>query len=127
MIDTPDGPRRIADLAVGDAVYSMHAGKLAIVPIVQTQRIPAQNHHVVRLSFVGGARIEMSAAHPTADGRTFGELRAGQSVDGMPLADVSVIPYAHDATYDILPQSDTGTYFASGVLVGSTMQPKVGL
>lgn len=127
MIDTPDGPRRIAELAPGDKVYSMHGGKLAIVPVLRTQRIPAQNHHIVRLNFVNGARIEMSAAHPTADGRTFGDLRSGGLLDGVLLADVSVIPYAHDATYDILPQSDTGTYFASGVLVGSTMQPKLGL
>ena len=32
-----------------------------------------------------------------------------------------VVPYAHDFTYDILPASDSGTYFAGGALVGSTL------
>jgi hypothetical protein len=36
---------------------------------------------------------------------------------------VTTVPYAHDATYDILPQSTSGAYFASGVLVGSTLAP----
>ncbi len=103
-------------------VYSLHRGQLTAVPLVGTQRILVQNHRVVRLDFEGGARIEMSAGHPTADGRGFGALRAGQEVDGVRLASVRVIPYKHDATYDILPQSDTGAYFASGILVGSTMK-----
>ncbi|MFO0564118.1 MAG: hypothetical protein U0263_00570 [Polyangiaceae bacterium] len=33
---------------------------------------------------------------------------------------VDVIAYRHDATYDILPASDSGAYFANGVLVGSS-------
>jgi hypothetical protein len=31
------------------------------------------------------------------------------------------VPYAHDRTFDILPDSDTGTYYAGGVLIGSTL------
>ena len=121
LIATPSGQRPIADLQVGDLVYSMHAGELVTVPIAKVQRVPQRNHRVVQLTFVGGARIEMSASHPLADGRNFGELKAGQIVDGATLAAVRVIPYQHDATYDILPQSDSGTYFASGMLVGTTM------
>jgi hypothetical protein len=34
---------------------------------------------------------------------------------------VTDIPYEHDATYDILPDSTSGAYFASGVLIGSTL------
>jgi hypothetical protein len=34
---------------------------------------------------------------------------------------VTSIPYAHDATYDILPLSTSGAYFASDVLIGSTL------
>jgi hypothetical protein len=33
----------------------------------------------------------------------------------------SVVPYEHPFTYDILPDSDTGAYFAGGLLIGSTL------
>lgn len=33
-----------------------------------------------------------------------------------------MIPYGHEHTYDILPDSDTGTYVAGGVLIGSTLE-----
>jgi hypothetical protein len=121
-IATPTGPRAIADLGAGDLVYSMHQGKLVSVPLTRTQRVVVTNHQVVRLTFQGGAKIEMSASHPTADGRSFGDLKAGQQLDGMLLTDTRVIAYQHEATHDILPDSDSGAYFASGVLVGSTMK-----
>jgi len=65
--------------------------------------------------------LEISGVHPTADGRTFADLHSGDDLDGVRVVGASVIPYAHDATYDILPDSDTGTYFAAGVLIGSTL------
>lgn len=37
------------------------------------------------------------------------------------VASVATVPYLHDATYDILPASSTGTYFAAGVEIGSTL------
>lgn len=32
-----------------------------------------------------------------------------------------VVPYQHAFTYDVLPGSSTGTYFAAGALMGSTL------
>lgn len=70
--------------------------------------------------------IELSAGHPTADGRQFGELRPGNRLDELhTVQSVEVVPYRHDATYDILPASGTGTYFAAGALVGSTLRPEL--
>lgn len=48
-------------------------------------------------------------------------LRAGESMDGVEIDSATRVSYTHDATYDILPDSDTGTYFAGGVLIGSTL------
>jgi hypothetical protein len=39
----------------------------------------------------------------------------------VPVARVSTVPYEHPFTYDILPGSESGTYFASGALIGSTL------
>ena len=71
----------------------------------------------------GTARsLEISAGHPTADGRTFGDLRAGGQLDSHEIISVEVVPYTYPFTYDVLPGSKTGTYFAGGALVGSTLQ-----
>jgi hypothetical protein len=85
------------------------------------RRVPARDHAVVRLRVETGAVLEISGAHPTADGRTIGDLRRGDTVDGASVLEATLVPYAYDATYDILPASDSGTYFAGGVLIGSTL------
>jgi hypothetical protein len=123
LIATPGGQRFIADLRTGDLVYSVDRREIRAVPVVATNRVPVRDHRVVRLTLASGARIEMSARHPTADGRRFGDLAAGQTMDGVRIERSELVPYRHDATYDILPASDTGTYFASGVLVGSSLAP----
>lgn len=120
-IATPEGERAIASLRVGDRVLSVDHGRVVDVPIVVVHRIPARNHQVVRVELRNGAVLEISAPHPTADGRTFAELRVGDSLDGVGIERVSVVPYQHAFTYDILPDSDSGTYFAGGALIGSTV------
>lgn len=113
--------RAVASLHLGDRVLSVDHGRVIAVPIVEVHRTPAWNHHVVRVELENGAVLEISARHPTADGRTFGDLRAGDELGGVQIARASVIAYVHSFTYDILPASDTGTYFAGGVLIGSTL------
>jgi len=122
-IATPSGPQPIASLRQGDLVYSVDHGRVVAVPIRRTQRIQARDHHVMQIVLDSGVLLEISAPHPTADGRTFGELRAGGSLDGVGIRSAKLVPYTHDATFDILPDSDSGTYFAAGMLIGSTMAP----
>jgi hypothetical protein len=122
-IATPLGDRPIAELAPGDLVYSVDHDAIVAVPVARTHSTPAPHHHVVRLSLANGAVLEISAVHPTADGRTLGALRSGDLLDGVRVERVALVPYAHDRTYDILPASDTGTYFAGGVLIASTLAP----
>jgi len=76
---------------------------------------------MVRLTLPDGRTLEMSPGHPTADGRTLADLARGDTLDGIRILAREVVPYAHPFTHDILPDSDTGTYFASGALVGSTL------
>jgi hypothetical protein len=66
--------------------------------------------------------LELSPGHPTADGRTFADLRAGTRLDGAAIASVHLVPYRHPYTYDILPMSRSGTYFAAGMLIGTTLK-----
>lgn len=120
-IATPAGNSPIASLKIGDLVYSIDHGKMAIVRIVRTNRTPVSSHSVVLIVLEGGITLEISAHHPTADGRNIGVLRSGDQLDGVRVVSAKTIPYSHDATYDILPESDSGAYFAGGVLVGSTL------
>jgi hypothetical protein len=120
-ITTPDGERRIADLRIGDAVYTVDHDSIRAVPIIGIRRQRVEDHHVVRIATSDGRTLEISAPHPTADGRVFGDLHAGDSLDGRAIESIEVIGYTHEFTYDILPGSDTGTYFAAGMQIGSTL------
>jgi hypothetical protein len=120
-IATPNGDSVIASLRVGDHVLSVDHGRVASVPILEIHRTPTKNHQIVRVVLSSGAVLEISAPHPTADGRTFGDLRANDLLGGVRIEQVSLVPYTHPFTYDILPASDSGTYFAGGVLIGSTL------
>jgi hypothetical protein len=122
-IATPAGERHIADIAVGDLVYSVDHGAVVAVPVLRTNRTPVRDHQVVRVTLAGGAVLEVSALHPTADGRTFGDLRAGGTLDRIAILAVERIPYAHPFTYDILPASETHAYYAAGALIGTTLSP----
>jgi hypothetical protein len=112
-IATLEGERPIADIQVGDVVYSVDHGAICPVLVTRIGRHRAQNHHVVRVVTADGRTLEISAPHPTADGRAFGDLRARGLLDGHVVESVEVIPYAHDYTYDIPPSSDTGMQIGS--------------
>lgn len=123
-IATPDGERPIASLREGDLVYSASYGALVAVPIVRVASTPAAvGHRVMRVRLASGRSVEMSPGHPTADGRLFGSLRAGDTLDGELIETSDLVPFGFERTHDILPASDTGTYVAAGVLVGSTLAP----
>jgi len=120
-IATPNGERSIADIRVNDWVYSVDRDGIKAVRVARVIRRPVRNHHVIRVMIDAGRNLEISAPHPTADGRTFGDLRVSDLLDGNRIQSVEVIDYAHEYTYDILPDSDTGLYFAGGMLIGSTI------
>jgi hypothetical protein len=123
-IATPAGNRPIAQLRVGDLVYSIDRGSLAVVPIKQIHRQPVTGfHRVVALKLAHGATLAISPRHPTADGRQFGDLAAGDVVDGVRVLGARLVDYDQPFTYDILPESDSGAYFAHGTLIGSTLAP----
>jgi hypothetical protein len=121
-IATPDGLRAISSLRVGELVYSVDRGRVVAVPVLRARRMAVTSGHtVVRVTLANGSVLEISAPHPTADGRRFGELRAGDQVGALRVVTLETVPYGHAFTYDILPASDSGTYFAGGALIGSTL------
>jgi len=77
---------------------------------------------MVRLTLANGATLELSPRHPTADGRAIGSFVVGEAIDGVSVLNVERVPYGEPYTYDILADSDSGAYFAGGVLIGSTLR-----
>jgi hypothetical protein len=124
-IATPSGERAIAELSVGDIVYSVEGNAVVAVPIVAIRRKEVTwEHSVPRVTLANGAILEISGRHPTADGRRFSDLRSGDDLGGVRVRDVTAAtPYPYSFTHDILPASSTGAYFAAGALIGSTLSP----
>ena len=73
-----------------------------------------------------GVVLHVTPNHPTADGRTFGDLTPGDRLDGVQIVGARVVPYGKAFTHDILPDSDSGTYVAGGVLIGSALAAPLG-
>jgi hypothetical protein len=86
-------------------------------------RTPVRSHDVIRVVLDNGARLEMSAGHPTVDRRRFGDLKVGDRLDSANILAVERVRYGHAFTYDLLPASDSGVYFAGGVAVDSSLNP----
>jgi hypothetical protein len=121
-IATPDGERPISELKPGDPVYSVDAEGIVVVPILRVGSAAVSSHQIVRVVLDSGRSIEMSPAHPTASGVPFSRLVAGERLDALnTIVSVELRPYQQGRTYDILPASSTGAYFAAGGLVGSTL------
>ncbi len=76
------------------------------------------SHRVVELQLAHGPTLRISPRHPTADGRHFADLAPGDLVDGVRVIGARLVDYDQPFTYDILPDSDSGTYFAGGTLIG---------
>lgn len=122
-IATPSGERPIAELEVGDLVYSVAGQAVVVVPIVRVNTTAVEHHRVMHVKLVSGRTLDISANHPTAEGSRFGALKAGDSLGGVDIVSVDVIDYPYPSTYDILPDTDTGIYFAAGAAIGSTLAP----
>lgn len=128
LIDTPVGPVRVEDMRVGMPVWTSNpAGHRIAGVVVRIGRAVAPiGHLVVRLRLADGRVVVASPGHPTGGGRRIGDLRVGDALDGSIVARSTVIRYAGAFTYDILPSGPTGTYFADGIALASTLpQPLV--
>lgn len=121
LIATPAGEVPIADLVEGDLVYSIENEGVVVVPIVLLKRATVEQHQVVEVQLENGRTLQISAGHPTADGRTFGDLIGSPRLNEVAIQHAQYVPYRHPFTHDILPASSTGYYFANGVAIGSTL------
>jgi hypothetical protein len=123
MIATPDGPIPVQNLRAGMPVWTMDRSGVRIArPVVRIGKtVVPSTHQVVHLELQDGRQLWVSPGHPTADGRTVGQLQAGDGLDGGIVRSVDLVRYTGYAIYDLLPAGDTGFYWANGILLGSTL------
>ena len=120
-IATPNGEVPVAELRPGMLVWTIDAGRRVAAPISVVSHTPAPfGHRVIRVVLADGRAVVASPGHPTGDGRRIGELDPGDLLDGSRVMTMDLIPYVGD-TWDLLPLSSTGQYWADGVLLGSTL------
>ncbi len=95
------------------------------MPVLRTSQTRVRvGHQLVEVVLANGNVLRISPRHPTADRRPFGDLVPGDRLREVEVVGVKLVPYDGDFTYDILPASSTGVYFAAGALVGSTLGPR---
>lgn len=124
LIDTPHGAIRVESLRVGDQVWTMNsAGERVIAVILKTGsvRVPA-THQIIHVVLSDGRELWASPGHPTSDGRRLADIKVGDVLDGAHVTLLERMAYQGHATYDLLPSSSTGFYWADGILMGSTLK-----
>ena len=124
QIATPAGPIAIEDVREGMTVWTADesgARVAAAVTVVGSMTAPA-DHTVVQLVLADGRELHASPGHPLADGRLLGSIAAGDTVDGAVVTKAERVPYGSGTTFDLLAAGPTGTYWADGVPLASTLR-----
>lgn len=123
FISTPDGRVRVTEIKPGTLVWTAKTdGTKVAAPVLEVGSMEAPaGHHMVRVVLADGRELRASPGHPTADRRLLGSLAAGDLLDGSRIVWWELVPYAGERTYDLLPAGPTGTYWADGILLSSTL------
>lgn len=122
-ISTPEGSVYVSDLNEGSFVWSLNRdGKKIKSKVIRVSSIEAKNHYVYDLKLADGREVWVSPNHPTNNGLTIAKLNVGKYYDGSKIISKLLVPYWANKTYDLLPDSDTGYYWANGIMLGSTLE-----
>ena len=122
-IASPDGWLRVEELRPGMTVWTTdELGRRVVGRVLTVGSTPVPTtHRVVHLVLSDGGTVDVSPGHPLPDGRLLGDLRPGDEVDGATVASAALVSYDGGATFDLLPSGPTGTYWANGILLGSSL------
>lgn len=123
-IATARGAVPVQELVPGDLVWSLDArGARVLSPLRRTARAPLVGAvPMLRVRLEDGLELVASGAHPMLDGGHLSDLRARDSLGGHRVESVTLRYLRLGATYDLLPASSTGAYWANDVLLASTLR-----
>ena len=114
----------MAQIRPRDMVWTTDAsGRRVAAPVEQvTARSTPGPHLMLQLSLSDGRTLIAAGAHPAANGVFLRELHVGDGYDGATIAAIDWVTSTAPMTFDLLPAGPTGTYWANGILVGSTLK-----
>ncbi len=123
LISTPAGDIRVTDIRAGMLVWTAAGdGSRIAAPVVEVGSIVVPSGHLmVRLRLADGRELLASPGHRAADGRPLGSLAVGDELDGSTITLWELVPYNGTRTYDLLPDGPTGSYWANGIPLSSTL------
>ena len=123
LIATPEGWRAVENLRPGMPVWtSERSGRRVAGFVVEVGSTPVPvTHLVIHLVLSDGRTVDASPGHPLPDGRRLSDLRPGDVVDGAFVGSATLVSYDGAATFDLLPSGPTGTYWANGIRLASTL------
>jgi hypothetical protein len=124
-VSTPEGNVPIADLMTGMSVFTLDSdGNKVIKPVVLLSKafVP-ETYELCHLILSDERELFISDGHPTADGKEIRDFCQDDIFDGTKIVSIETVKYAGGYVYDLLPEGETGLYWANGVLIGSTLSP----
>ncbi len=127
-IETPGGSVAVEALRIGDAVWTVDGcgqpgRRHGPCPRVRRGHRPDTGWSTWSLPMGGPSRLRPVIRWRTA--ACFGDLRPGDVVDGSQVARADLVPYAGEATFDIVVSGATGTYFIDGIAAGFDAPPRL--
>lgn len=126
LILTITGQKVIRDIVVGDLLYTFEQNRKTVVKVKEiVRRKVAKNHKMLNISLLDGRSLRVSPGHPNALGFDLAIFRSGDILDGSPINRSEIEAYNDDYTYDILPEGNSGTYWANDILIGSTLSNQI--
>ncbi len=123
VIATPNGDVPVTEVRPGMLVWTVAGDGMRIaVPVVEVGSMVVPSGHVmVHLRLADGRELLASPGHRTVDGRPLAALAVGDDLDGSRITLWELVSYSGSRTYDLLPAGPTGTYWADGILLSSTL------
>lgn len=124
LIDTPNGQVPVEQLRKGMTVWTLDdSGNRVAATVAGTTVTPVPpSWQMVRVKLNDGRTVTASLGHPTSEGRVLGDYQVGDTLDGGLLVEVVYVEYDCGATYDLLPSSWTGFYWANKILLKSILK-----
>lgn len=124
-IGTPTGSVPVAQIKPGMHVWSTdRRGRRISVKVLRVHHTAVPSTHLmVRLHLADGRTVLASLGHPLPSGQAIKTLAVGQRFEGTRVVSDARVRYGRPYTYDLLPAGPTHTYYADGVLLGSTLAP----
>ncbi|MCP4440242.1 MAG: hypothetical protein GY810_14960 [Aureispira sp.] len=124
LISTPFGRLPVEQLQPNTLVYTLNEQKEKVAaPLQKVESLPVgKKHRLIRVTLEDSTVLVVSEGHPLDDYWGVEYLANRIVYNGKKIEKVERLLMQIEQTWDLLPSSTTGVYWANGVCLGSTMK-----